>query len=153
MRRGFTLLELVVVIIIIGILATLGIQQFGRMAEKARGAEAREILGQIRQACAGYRLERGTVTGMDGNSGGIGNAAFMIPWTCRSSHYFKYDITGAVAPAFLPTDPWVAITATRCGSAGKNPANLPAVGQTLILITDLLGGWDTWTGSGQGSLY
>ena len=31
MKRGFTLLELVVVILIVGVLATLGFTQYGRM--------------------------------------------------------------------------------------------------------------------------
>ena len=39
--RGFTLLELIMVIIIIGILATLGFAQYGAMIEKSRGGEAR----------------------------------------------------------------------------------------------------------------
>lgn len=47
MKKGFTLLELIIVIIIIGILATLGLTQYARMVERGRGAEARQLLGNI----------------------------------------------------------------------------------------------------------
>jgi len=40
-RKGFTLLELIVVIIILGILASLGFSQYIKMVEKGRSAEAR----------------------------------------------------------------------------------------------------------------
>ena len=55
--RGFTLLELMIVIIIVGVLATLGVMQYQAAIEKSRGAEARQILGQLRSQCAGYYME------------------------------------------------------------------------------------------------
>lgn len=140
MKRGFTLLELIVVIIILGILATLGLTQYGRTIERSRGSEARAILGQIRKfAAAGY-LENGTISGLTALQAGIGPGADQIPDTCRVSHYFSYAVAGA--------DPSVTITATRCGAGGKNPQGGPATGTTLILTSNLNTGVDSWTGTG-----
>jgi len=57
---GFTLLELVIVVIIVAILAGLGIPQFAKTVEKARWAEATATLGVIRKACFMYYTAYGT---------------------------------------------------------------------------------------------
>ncbi len=50
MKKGFTLLELIIVIIIIGILMGIALPKFMNVVEKARTAEGRSILGAIRSA-------------------------------------------------------------------------------------------------------
>jgi prepilin-type N-terminal cleavage/methylation domain-containing protein len=144
MKRGFTLLELIIVIIIIGVLATLGIMQYGSMVEKARGAEARSILGQIRTLAAAYRLEHGnTLVGFSNAGAGIGNAAAtpgLIPNPCAVTHYFSYNISAVAANGFTAV-------ATRCLAGGKTPQG-SGVGGSLQLATDFVLGTDVWTGIG-----
>ncbi len=46
-KKGFTLVEVLIVVIIIGILASIGVPQFADSIEKAKGVEARAGLGHI----------------------------------------------------------------------------------------------------------
>ncbi|MCM8789681.1 MAG: prepilin-type N-terminal cleavage/methylation domain-containing protein [Candidatus Omnitrophica bacterium] len=142
MKRGFTLLELIVVIIILGVLATLGFQQYGRMIEKSRGAEARAVLGALRTQAAAYRMENGTLAGFTPAIAGIGTAANQIPGpaagNCQGTHYFWYNLTVA--------DPVLTATATRCIANGKIPQGATAL--TLVLASNLATGSDTWSGTG-----
>ncbi len=148
MKRGFTLLELVVVIVILGVLATLGFTQYGRMVERARGAEARMILGDIRKLAIAYRLGNGSINGTLPPDYNIGIAEGQFPYynQCRSSHYFNYWVSGTGVPQGVQSDPILTATAYRCTTGGKAPQGVSA--GTLILTTNLTSGQDTWGGTG-----
>jgi len=60
--KGFTLVEVLIVVIIIGILAAIGIPQFASSIEKARGGEARAGLGHIQTAEKIYYAENDAYT-------------------------------------------------------------------------------------------
>ncbi len=153
MKKGFTLLELIVVIVIIGILATLGFAQYTRMIERSRGAEAREVLGTIRTQAAALWVGNNSGTpptmpaGTIVNSAvGIGNNAGQIASACNAaapstSYYFSYNI------AQNATNDGFVATAIRCtGANGKQPGN--ATADTLILTSSFANGTDTWSGTG-----
>ena len=57
-RKGFTLVEVLIVVIIIGILASIGIPQFADSIEKAKGGEARAGLGHIQTGEKIYYAEK-----------------------------------------------------------------------------------------------
>ncbi|UCC94373.1 MAG: prepilin-type N-terminal cleavage/methylation domain-containing protein [Candidatus Omnitrophota bacterium] len=144
MKRGFTLLELVVVIVIIGILATLGIQQYFRMIERSRGAEARAILGTIRSLAAAHRLDRGNLNAFNDADAGIG-AGLPGPalGDCGGTHYFAYDVVKPTTTGNI-----LQARALRCeGASGKNPPGV-AAGSNFILVldTNFATGADAFTG-------
>ena len=137
MRKGFTLLELIVVIIILGILATLGMQQYFRVVEKSRSAEAKQVLGQLRESAAARYTESNDISAMLSPDFGIGATTNLIPSACRSSNYFSYAAVGTAASTFLGT-------ATRCvGANGKQPGY--SVAATVTLTSNLgVAALDTW---------
>jgi len=63
-KKGFTLVEVLIVVIIIAILAAIGIPQYAKTIEKARGGEARAGLANIQSAEKIYYAEEETYTVM-----------------------------------------------------------------------------------------
>jgi prepilin-type N-terminal cleavage/methylation domain-containing protein len=140
-NKAFTLLELIVVIMIIGVLATLGFTQYGRMVEKTRGAELRMIIGDMRKLAASYYLQNGSLIGITDANVNIGTAADQFPSACRSSHYFRYDL-------FVGGTQDCQLLGYRCTSGGKSPQGTVEDWRGLYLNTET--GQDMgWYGTGN----
>ena len=62
--KGFTLIELMIVVAIIGILAAIAIPNFIGMQKRAKTSEAKSSLGEIRTLEEAYRAENETYIGV-----------------------------------------------------------------------------------------
>jgi type IV pilus assembly protein PilA len=68
-KKGFTLIELMIVVAIIGILAAIAIPNFMNYQCKAKQTEAKSVLGNIRVAQEAYRAEWDTYSDDTGELG------------------------------------------------------------------------------------
>lgn len=139
MRKGFTLVELMAIIIVIAVLAVIAYTQYCSVIEKNCGSEARAILSLIRYQALSYRIDKDTITGVLPADVGIGTSNDQNPSVCRPSNFFSYSIAAA--------DPTITITAIRCTAGGKPPQG--ALARTLTLTSNLATLVDTWAGNGN----
>jgi len=72
-KQGFTITELMIAVVIMGVLATLAIPTFTGYIYKARVTEASNFLGEIKQRQESYRNEFGQYCAVNGDDWGTYN--------------------------------------------------------------------------------
>lgn len=111
-KQAFTLIELVVVIIIIGVLAIFGLTTYFKTIEKSRGSEAHSNLAILRTLQQAYFLENDTYVNLATlpNVGLPGGSSYSCGGT---NYFFQYEClaSGSASPGTC--------RAYRCTSGGK----------------------------------
>ena len=105
-RKGFTLVELAVVIIIIGVLASFAVPRFLDSVERSKAGEAFNYLAAIRSAQERYQIRQGT------DCDDITKLDIQMP----NPKYFSVGTPAAGSTSSLE-DSWT-LTLTRAGAAG-----------------------------------
>ena len=87
LQGGFTLLEILVVIIIVGVLASVAMPALFRNVERARATEALNTMGVIRRAYLGCRLQEDPNAGITNCSGSFDALGMDDPGAAPNSHF------------------------------------------------------------------
>jgi type IV pilus assembly protein PilE len=121
MRKGFTLIELIVVVIIIAILASFAVPQYITSIERAKKAKAENALGIIAQAEKMYRAENDTYVNFASGAADATLGSYVELDEVDNDTDWNYAVTGATTTAF---------TATATRSGGSNNGETVTVDQS-----------------------
>ena len=104
-QRGFTLIELMIVVVVISILAAIAIPNFLEQSRKGKRAEAAQALSEVQLMQARYRADNATYGTLDQL---FGTAAKATAYN-NALQYYSVAVSGASGTDYT-------LTATR-----KNP--------------------------------
>jgi len=112
-KKGFTLIELMIVVAIIGILAAIAIPNFLKFQAKSKQSEAKTNLKGIYTAETGYFGENNAYSGFDAAN-----------WEPVGTSRYHYTLTGAVtgATSLEKGADLSGFTANWTGNSGATPA-------------------------------
>jgi type IV pilus assembly protein PilE len=119
-KVGLTLIELLMVIVIVGVLAAIAVPMYSGYMQRARRADAKTALEQVRAAQEMWRAEKGSYAITDGNGTAIAKLRTTMgaPNTTVSNYYTWAFSAGPTATTFTAqatatgsqlSDGWLAI--------------------------------------------
>ena len=108
-RKGFTLVELAVVIVIIGVLAAFGVPKFLNSVERSKASEAVAYLSAVQTAQERYIAKQGVYA----------SAVTDLDITVQSPKYFT---VGTITTTNTGTNPTWTLTLTRIAATSSKGA-------------------------------
>lgn len=110
MKKGFTMVELMVVVVIMGVLASIALPNYKRSLDRARLAEATSIVGAIERAIDMYRLQNKAATAEFLRTGGVRlDIDLTGSLTCNgsgcSSQFFTYAASCSAGACSIQVNP------------------------------------------------
>ena len=125
-KSGFTLLEIIIVIIIVGVLASLALPRFFSTVEYSRSTEALASIGAVRQSLERCYLQR---SGDYTNCANFGNLDIEDPGNSPGAHFtYSFPAGAASVTAY-------AIKATRNLVDGGSAASMIVINQAGTAVT------------------
>lgn len=137
--RGFTLIEVMIVVAVIAILAAVAYPSYERYAMRAKRSEAQQLMLAISSKQAQYILDARSYTSTIG-TGGLNIS--REGWTCAASSCGNGAYTVAIVVDNAATPPTFTITATPAGSqAIDGTMTLDSVGSKTRTVEGTNVGW------------
>ena len=122
-KSGFTLLEIIIVIIVVGVLASLALPRFFKVIEVSRGAEALNAFSVLRKSIERYYVARlGDYTGVT-----FSQLDVEDPGNLPATH-FTYNILGANKTGY-------SIVASRNALDNGSPTSTLTLTQTVTSVS------------------
>jgi type IV pilus assembly protein PilE len=142
-RRGFTILELMIVVAIIGILAGIAWPSYQEYLKRSRRAEAQSLMLSIVNKEQQYMLDARAYTDVVG-AGGLAiasqgwNCAVNSNKTCQNPYY---DITVELAAGPPPTFTVKGTPKAGSGQANDGTLNFVSTGAKSRMVSSVDKGW------------
>jgi prepilin-type N-terminal cleavage/methylation domain-containing protein len=130
-KSGFTLLEILVVIIIVGVLASVAMPTLFRNVERSRATEALNVLGTIKRGVEGCAMQFGNATTNCSTFNAIGMTNPSAAAGANASAHFSY----AEPFSGLGANGIVTIVATRVSLDGGTAGDLITLARTTAGVT------------------
>ena len=121
--KGFTLIEMMVVLFIIGVLAAVAVPYMRGRSDSAKWSEGKAIAGSLRVAARAYIAERGNGCTFAGTS----QAQLGFATGDLSGWYFQdgdYKIVFTDVGAGAPPDYLITVTSSKTGEAPSVPGSI-----------------------------
>lgn len=119
MQKGFTLIELMVVIVIIGILSALAVPKMFGVSAKAKAAEAPGVIANFETLQSAYAQETGTGANTSVPIGFAQPGTVTTAGTVSNTKWMRYTIAGSAAVPTLTAEVFTAFGDCATGATGQ----------------------------------